>query len=182
MLIILKVVRPTPPVEAGQRSQSGDQDSFVSKVTDLAVGMWRTALRPRPGWLRLCILLQVVAYTMYYISFGSGRLWYLYARKTQGWNQQEFIIARVVRKTVGITILLIVLPFLKRFNISDVNLLIAFNALHGLGFMVGSLSQFSVAFLLAGGRLRGNIAVTFSVQEFSGSPGTIQSTPWPDLC
>ena len=70
--------------------------------------------------------------------------------RTHGWTQTNFIVARVVRKSLGITILLVLMPILKRFNISDVNLLIAFNALHGLGFLIGGLSTFSVGFLVTG--------------------------------
>ena len=126
----------------------------MARLTDLLLGLWRSLLKKRSGWTRLCILLQILAYTLYYVAFGGGRLWYLYVRKTHGWDQNMFIAARVVRKSLGITILLILMPILKRFNISDLNLLIAFNALHGLGFLVGGLSTFSVGFLLAGKKVR----------------------------
>ena len=155
LLIILRVVRPVRPSQSlpGQPSQ-GQQGSLVARLVarlaDLLLGMWRTLVKTRPGWTRSCILLQILAYTLYYVAFGGGRLWYLYVRKTHGWDQNKFIAARVVRKSLGITCLLVLVPILKRFNISDINLLIAFNALHGLGFLVGGLSTFSVGFLLAG--------------------------------
>ena len=146
LLIILRVVRPTSPVQQSEE----EQESLVSKLTDLALGIWRTLLRKRSGRLTLCILLEILTYGLYYISFGGGRLWYLYVRNIHGWSQQEFIPLKVARKSLGITILLIVFPILKRLNISDLNLLIAFNALQAAGFLVASFSRFSVGFLLVG--------------------------------
>ena len=86
----------------------------------------------------------------YYISFRECKLWYLYVRKTHGWYQEEFITIKVVRKLLGILILLVFLPLLKKFKFSDINLLIAFNFLHGVGFLLGSLSIYSTGFLIAG--------------------------------
>ena len=147
MLIILRVVRPTFPL---QQSGAGEQERLLSKLTEISLGIWRTLLKKRLGRLRLCILLQILSYTLYYIAFGGRRLWYLYVKRTHGWNQEQFIAARVGRKSLGITILLIFLPILKRLNISDINLLIAFNALHAAGFLIGCFSKFSVGFLFAG--------------------------------
>ena len=144
------MVRPAGPSPPPGDQTQGQQESLVARLGELLLGMWRTLLKRRPGWTRFCILLQILAYTLYYFAFGGGRLWYLYVRKTHGWDQNKFIAVRVVRKSLGITILLVVMPILKRFNISDLNLLIASNALHGLGFLVGGLSTFSVGFLLSG--------------------------------
>ena len=150
-MIILRVVRPAsaPPPPAQPAAP-------LAKLTGLLLGLWRTLLKKRSGWTRLCILLQVLAFTLYYFAFGGGGLWYIYMRITHGVDKVErmFIAAKVVRKILGITILLILMPILKRFNISDLNLLIVFNALHGLGFLVGGLSTFSVGFLLAGKKVR----------------------------
>lgn len=147
-MIILRVV-PAPGSSPSPGERQG-QESCVARLTDLLLGMWRTLVKKRSGWTRLCILLQVLAYTLYYVAFGGGRLWYLYVSRTHGWTQTNFIVARVVRKSLGITILLVLMPILKRFNISDLNLLIAFNALHGFGFLIGGLSTFSVGFLVTG--------------------------------
>jgi len=87
---------------------------------------------------------------MYYISFRECKLWYLYVRKTHGWYQEQFITVKVTRKVLGIFILMVVLPLLKKFKIPDINLLIAFNFLHGIGFFLGSLSMFSSGFLISG--------------------------------
>ena len=87
---------------------------------------------------------------MYYISFRECKLWYLYVRNTHGWKQEQFITIKVTRKVVGIVILMVVLPFLKKFKIPDINLLIAFNFLQGIGFFLGSLSMFSTGFLISG--------------------------------
>ena len=86
----------------------------------------------------------------YYISFRECKLWYLYVRKTHGWYQEQFITIKVTRKVLGIFILMVVLPLLKKFKISDINLLIAFNFLHGIGFFLGSLSMFTSGFLISG--------------------------------
>ena len=87
---------------------------------------------------------------MYYISFRECKLWYLYVRKTHHWDQEEFITIKVAKKLLGILILLVVLPLLKKFKISDLNLLIAFNFLHGVGFLLGCLSMYSTGFLISG--------------------------------
>ena len=87
---------------------------------------------------------------MYYISFRECKLWYLYVRNTHGWKQEQFITIKVTRKVIGIFILMVVLPFLKKFKIADINLLIAFNFLQGIGFFLGSLSMLSTGFLISG--------------------------------
>ena len=168
------------PAQSAQPTQP-TQGSLLTRLSELLLGLWRTLLQRRHGWTRLCILLQLLAYTLYYVAFGGGRLWYLYVRKTHGWDQNMFIAARVVRKSLGISILLILMPILKRFNISDVNLLIAFNALHGLGFLVGSLSTFSVGFLLAG-KQNSEYLIESAAKVFSWFPPTTRSTPWPGPC
>ena len=150
LLIVLRVVRsPTPALEEEEEPSVG-KESLARKAWDLLVGMFRTVLKRRAGWLRVCILLQLLAYTMYYISFRECKLWYLYVRKTHGWYQEQFITIKVARKVLGIIILMLVLPMLKKFKFSDINLLIAFNFLHGIGFFLGSLSMYTSGFLISG--------------------------------
>ena len=43
---------------------TGEKQNFVRAGWDLLVGMFRTVVKRRPGWLRTCILLQLFAYTM----------------------------------------------------------------------------------------------------------------------
>ena len=71
-------------------------------------------------------------------------------RKTHGWYQEQFITIKVARKLLGIFILMLVLPMLKKLKISDINLLIIFNFLHAIGFFLGSLSMYGSGFLLSG--------------------------------
>ena len=126
------------------------KESLSNKAWDLVEGMFKTVFKSRSGMMTPCILLQLLAYTMYYISFRECKLWYLYVRKTHGWYQEQFITIKVARKLLGIFILMLVLPMLKKFKISDINLLIFFNLLHGIGFFLGSLSMFDSSFLIAG--------------------------------
>ena len=150
-MIVLRAVKSQagaaeePQVEAVEQKQS-----FARSGWDLLVGMFRTVFKRRPGWMQLIILLQLLAYTCYYVSFRECKLWYLYVRKTHGWYQEQFITIKVTRKVLGIFILMVVLPLLKKFKISDINLLIAFNFLHGIGFFLGSLSMFTSGFLISG--------------------------------
>ena len=147
MVIVLRAVKaPSPEVEETEEQK----ESLSSKAWDLLMGMFKTVFKKRSGLMTTCILLQLLAYTMYYISFRECKLWYLYVRKTHGWYQEQFITIKVVRKLLGIVMLMLVLPLLKRFNISDINLLIIFNFLHGVGFFLGSLSMFSSGFLISG--------------------------------
>ena len=146
LVIVLRAVKTSQTVQQA----SGQNQSLGRQSWDLVVGMFRTVFRRRSGWLTACILLQLLAYTMYYISFRECKLWYLYVRKTHGWYQEQFITIKVARKLLGIFILMLVLPMLKKFKISDINLLIFFNLLHGIGFFLGSLSMFDSSFLIAG--------------------------------
>ena len=146
LVIVLRAVQTSQTVQQA----SGQKQSLGRQSWDLVVGMFRTVFRRRSGWLTACILLQLLAYTMYYISFRECKLWYLYVRKTHGWYQEQFITIKVTRKVLGIFILMVVLPVLKKFKISDINLLIFFNLLHGIGFFLGSLSMFSSGFLISG--------------------------------
>ena len=147
MVIVLRAVKAPSPEEEETEEQ---KESLSSKAWDLLMGMFKTVFKKRSGLMTTCILLQLLAYTMYYISFRECKLWYLYVRKTHGWYQEQFITIKVVRKLLGIVMLMLVLPLLKRFNISDINLLIIFNFLHGVGFFLGSLSMFSSGFLISG--------------------------------
>ena len=147
-MIVLRVVKSH---RAEEEEEAVEQKEKLGKKTwDLLVGMFRTVFKRRSGWMTTCILLQLLAYTMYYISFRECKLWYLYVRKTHGWYQEQFITIKVARKVLGIFILLVLLPLLKKFKISDLNLLIAFNFLHGIGFLLGSLSIYSTVFLISG--------------------------------
>ena len=151
LLIVLRVVKsPSGPEEGPQLETAEQKQSLARSAWDLLVGMFRTVFKRRSGWMTTCILLQLLAYTMYYISFRECKLWYLYVRKTHGWYQEQFITVKVTRKVLGIFILMVVMPLLKKFKIPDINLLIAFNFLHGIGFFLGSLSMFSSGFLISG--------------------------------
>ena len=129
-----------------------EQQKFdcLQNLKDILFGMFKTVFHSRPGRLTLCILLQICAYFMYYISFGSGKFIYKFTRMTLQWTQDEFITLKVLRKSLGISILVVLLPILKRLKISDVNLLLLFNFLHGLGFFIGSFASYSPWFLYIG--------------------------------
>ena len=142
---MLRAVKPPRQEEAETEDQS-----LGRKAWDLLVGMFRTVFQRRSGLMTTCILLQLLAYTMYYISFRECKLWYLYVRKTHGWYQEQFITIKVVRKLLGIVMLMLVLPLMKKFKFSDIKLLIIFNFLHGVGFFLGSLSMYSSGFLFSG--------------------------------
>ena len=148
LLIVLRVVRA--PQQTVQPDSSEQKETLSRKAWDILVGMFRTVFKRRPGWMRTCIFLQLLAYTMYYISFRECKLWYLYVRKTHGWYQEQFITIKVVRKLLGIVMLMLVLPLMKKFKFSDINLLIIFNFLHAVGFFMGSLSMYSSGFLFSG--------------------------------
>ena len=77
LVIVLRAVKTSQTVQqASQQKQSLGRQSW-----DLVVGMFRTVFRRRSGSLTACILLQLLAYTMYYISFRECKLWYLYVRE-----------------------------------------------------------------------------------------------------
>ena len=145
LLIVLRAVKLPRQEEAETEEQS-----VGSKAWNLLVGMFRTVFKKRSGLMTTCIMLQLLAYTMYYISFRECKLWYLYVRKTHGWYQEQFITIKVVRKLLGIVMLMLVLPLMKKFKFSDINLLIIFNFLHAVGFFMGSLSMYSSGFLFSG--------------------------------
>ena len=71
-------------------------------------------------------------------------------RKTLGWQQQEYIALKTLRKSLGIIILMLLIPFLKMFHISDINLLIICNLLNGLGFLLASISMFYMPLIFIG--------------------------------
>ena len=130
--------------------ENNKNETFLQKMTDILLGMLKTVFKKRARWMTVCLLLQIAAYTMFYISFGSGRFIYLFTRKVLGWTQDEYITLKVMRKSLGIIILIIVLPALKRLKISDVNLLIIFNGLHSLGFLIAACSSVSIVFIFLG--------------------------------
>lgn len=150
--IVLKAVK-TGTSHVVNETSDPEEKSLTEKLKSLfnfLIGMFKTVLRKRGGWLRLCIFLQIGAYAMYFIVFSSGRLWYLYLRKQFGWKQDEFIILKVVRKSLGISILLLLVPCLKMLKISDTSMLIIFNILHALGFLISSFSGTSLPLLYCG--------------------------------
>ena len=143
-----KVIENQSP--ATGENNKNKNETFLQKMTDILLGMLKTVFKKRARWMTVCLLLQIAAYTMFYISFGSGRFIYLFTRKVLGWTQDEYITLKVMRKSLGIIILIIVLPVLKRLKISDVNLLIIFNGLHSLGFLIASCSSVSMVFIFLG--------------------------------
>ena len=171
LVIVLRVVRwsDSEPEDELQLETTGEKENLVRAGWDLLVGMFKTVFKKRSGWLRAAILLQLVAYTMYYISFRECKLWYLYVRKTHGWYQEQFITIKVARKLMGILILLVLLPLLKKFKISDLNLLITFNFLHGVGFLLGSLSTYSTGFLISGQYVIDDVTLEFSTNTIVNS-------------
>ena len=124
--------------------------SKMLQIRDIVFGMVTTVFKMRPHFMTLSIILQIGAFALYYVTFGSSRLEYLFARKSLGWAQEEYITLKIVRKCLGIAILIFVLPLLKRFHISDIKLIIAFNLLHCLGFLVASFSMYIPAFIYIG--------------------------------
>ena len=122
----------------------------MQQIRDIVFGMVTTVFKMRPHFMTLSIILQIGAFALYYVTFGSSRLEYLFARKSLGWAQEEYITLKIVRKCLGIAILIFVLPLLKRFHISDIKLIIAFNLLHCLGFLVASFSMYISAFIYIG--------------------------------
>merc|ERR1719150_2537171 len=133
-----------------QVAEKGQELSKWQEAKEIVLGMAKTVFKKRRHWVTLCILLQIAAYTMYYLSFGSCRLTYLYTRKTLGWQQQEYIALKTLRKSLGIIILMLLIPFLKMFHISDINLLIICNLLNGLGFLLASISMFYMPLIFIG--------------------------------
>merc|ERR1719450_310961 len=133
--------------------------------------MFKTVLRRREGWLRVCIFLQIGSYAMYYICFASGRLWYLFLRKQFGWKQDEFIVLKVVRKTIGISILLLVVPCLKKLKMSDTTMLILFNALHSAGFLLSAIAGSSLPVLYSG-----VVLITFHYPKYALARSLLSQT------
>ena len=143
LLIVIKVLISSKSHLSDNIVRMNEENKIKSKLKkfkEIIFGMWQSVFKKRPGWMTNCVIFQIMAYTLYYVSFGSGRLMYLYVRKALGWTQDEYISLKVLRKSLGICILIVLMPFLKRLKISDVNLLILFNFLHGAGFLVGSFS------------------------------------------
>ena len=141
LLIVIKVLMSSKShLNDNIVRMNEENKSKLKKFKEIIFGMWQSVFKKRPGWMTYCVILQILAYTLYYVSFGSGRLMYLYVRKALGWTQDEYISLKVLRKSLGICILIVLMPFLKRLKISDVNLLILFNFLHGAGFLIGSFA------------------------------------------
>ena len=126
------------------------QAGKLEQIKEIFFGMIRTLFKKRSNWLRAAIFLQILAYTFYYTGFKAGSIFYLYTRRTLGWGQEEFITYKVVMKTLGIFNLLVLLPLLKKFRISDINLVIGANLIQGVGYFIASLSIFSPSLMLVG--------------------------------
>ena len=159
------------PVDITTVTKENDQGKDVKTVSDILLGMFQTLVRKRGGWLRMCIFLQILAYAMYYICFASGRLWYLFLRKQFGWEQEEFIVLKVVRKTMGISILLLVVPCLKKLNMSDTTMLIIFNVLHSVGFLVSAMAGTSLPLLYCG-----VVLITFHYPKYALARSLLSQT------
>ena len=84
------------------------------------------------------------------LSSSVAKLYHQHFRKTLGWQQQEYIALKTLRKSLGIIILMLLIPFLKMFHISDINLLIICNLLNGLGFLLASISMFYMPLIFIG--------------------------------
>ena len=84
------------------------------------------------------------------LSSSVAKLYQQHFRKTLGWQQQEYIALKTLRKSLGIIILMLLIPFLKMFHISDINLLIICNLLNGLGFLLASISMFYMPLIFIG--------------------------------
>ena len=65
LMIVLRVVKSQPRLGEEPQVESGEQKQNLARTGwDLLVGMFRTVVKRRQGWLRTCILLQLFAYTM----------------------------------------------------------------------------------------------------------------------
>ena len=65
LMIVLRVVKSQPRPGEEPQVESGEQKQNLARTGwDLLVGMFRTVVKRRQGWLRTCILLQLFAYTM----------------------------------------------------------------------------------------------------------------------
>ena len=132
------------------KKENKTQTGKFQQIKDIFFGIVKTLMKKRSNWMRAAIFLQIIAYTFYYTSFKAGSIFYLYSRRTLGWGQEEFITFKVLMKTLGIINLLVLLPVLKKFNLSDINLVIGANLIQGTGYFIASLSIFSPGFMLAG--------------------------------
>ena len=132
------------------KQENNTQTGKLQQIKDIFLGIIKTLKKKRSNWMRAAILLQILAYTFYYTSFKAGSIFYLYARRTLGWGQEQFITYKVLMKTLGIINLLVLLPVLKKFNLSDINLVIGANLIQGIGYFIASLSIFSPGFMLTG--------------------------------
>ena len=66
LLIVLRVVRSQggPREEEMEVVETSEEKENLARTSwELLVGMFRTVVKRRPGWLRSCILLQLAAYT-----------------------------------------------------------------------------------------------------------------------
>ena len=153
-----------------------EKTSLYDKIKDILLGMGRTLFRKRANLLTFGILLQLLAYTMYYISFKSCSMLYLYVRFTLAWKQNEFIFLKIFRKCLGTAILLLLLPLMKKLKFSDANLLIGCNMLQGIGYFLASFATYHTGFLYFGK----NQIFTFSFFKFTTfSIYRIYSSPFP---
>ena len=115
------------------------------------------------------------------LSSSVAKLYQQHFRKTLGWQQQEYIALKTLRKSLGIIILMLLIPFLKMFHISDINLLIICNLLNGLGFLLASISMFYMPLIFIG-KDSANSAIYPHENENSPCRNYSDSIPVPQVC
>merc|ERR1719384_1501893 len=74
LVIVLRAVKSQggaeEEVEEEPQGDTVEQKQNLARTGwDLLVGMFRTVFKRRPGWMQVVILLQLLAYTCYYVSF-----------------------------------------------------------------------------------------------------------------
>ena len=147
---VLQRNKTTDNSSESNQKQAGAQNTKCQHFKEVLFGIVHTVLKKRSNWLRTGILLQILAYTIYYISIRSNDILYLYVRKMLGWDQLEFIILKIAMKSIGAINLLLILPYLKISNIPDSSLIIGSNLIQGIGYLIASFSAFSPVFLFVG--------------------------------
>ena len=141
-----------------------EKTSLCNKIKDVLLGMSKTVFKKRTNMLTFGILLQLLAYTMYYISFKSCSMLYLYVRFTLNWAQEEYITLKIFRKSLGTAILLLLLPLMKKLKFSDANLLIGCNLFQGIGYFLASFSIYHPVFLYLGKDQVNQVSISFFYQ------------------
>ena len=76
-----------------------------------------------------------------------------------------------MRKTIGISILLLVVPCLKKLKMSDTTMLILFNALHSAGFLLSAMAGSSLPLLYCG-----VVLITFHYPKYALARSLLSQT------